>query len=112
MKSFVVRANDPIQVRHQLGFKDGIETVSVDFSPWAEDNGTVSAVTWTLESGSAGISGENLASNVATAQITTSDTGGSMIKLKATGTNDTKVIYFRVYAKDPHQYSDDYGLCL
>jgi len=112
MKSFIVRAKDPIQVRRQLAFKDGVETVQFDFSPWAEDNGTVSSVTWTVESGSAGISGQALASNVASAQITTSDTGGSMVKLKATGMNDTKCIYLRVYAKDPMQHSNDYGLCL
>lgn len=111
MKKFVIRANDPIQVRCQLAMKDGVETVQFDFSPWAEDNGNVSAVTWTVESGNAGVSGEALASNVASAQITTSNQGGSMIRLKAVGTTDTKVINLRVYAKDPRQAADDYGFC-
>lgn len=111
MKKFVIRANDSIQVRYQLAMKDGIETVQFDFSPWAEDNGTVSSVTWTTESGSAGISGEALSANVASAQITTSSQGGSMIRLKAVGITDTKVINLRVYAKDPRQAADDYGFC-
>ena len=111
MKSFVIRANDPIQVRHQLAFKSGVETVQFDFSPWADDNGSVSAVTWEVKSGNAAVSGEALASNVATAQITTADQGFSMIKLSAVGTTDTKVIHLRIVAKDPYQQANDYGFC-
>lgn len=111
MLKFVVRANDPVQIRHKLAFKDEAETVEVDFSPWAEDNGTVSSVTWTTKSGQAAISGQTLVGNVATALITTSEAGGSFITLAAVGDTDTKVINLDVLAKDPHRRFNDYGLC-
>lgn len=112
MKSFVVRHNDIQELRQLLTYKGGVETVQFDFSPWSDSNGNVSAATWTLESGNAAISGAALASNVASAQITTSSVGSSVISVSATGTNNTKKVYFRVYAKDPQQAVNDYGICL
>lgn len=99
-----------IQIRNILAFKPGAETVKFDFSPWAEDNGSVSAVTWTVKSGQAAIANKTLASNVAQAVITTSESGGSLIQIKATAGNNVYITHLDILAKDPYRITDDYGL--
>lgn len=112
MKSYVVTANRSRQIERMLAFKDGAENVEFDFSPWVDDNATVTAVTWTVQYGQASVSSEALASNVASALITTSEAGASLIRLKATGGNNIYTAYLYVFCKDPQAIvQDDYGLC-
>lgn len=108
--NYIVTANRRHQVKRMISFKGQARTVTVDFSPWADDYGTVSAVTAEVKSGTAAISGESLASNVKTLVVTTSDTGGSMIKLSATAGNNIETVYIYVYTKDPDSVEDDYGI--
>lgn len=97
------------------GFKDTLtkgdkRKYSFDFSPWAEDNNTISAVTWTVESGSATISAEALSSNVATALITVADTGRSIIKIAADTGTEQYIVWLNVFVRDPsYEYVNDYG---
>lgn len=83
------------------GMKDGAYTFSFDFSPWAEDNSTVTTATWTVKAGQAAVSGKTLTSNVASALITLSEAGGSLIQLKADTGAEIKVLYIDILAKDP-----------
>ena len=53
MISYVVKARRMMQVRRMLAFKNGAETVQYDFSPWAEVNGAVTNIDWTVKSGQA-----------------------------------------------------------
>jgi len=106
---FVVRDTDRGGVRRLSTYKGEVEPVTVDFSPWAEDNGTVSTVTWSVKAGSATISGQALASNSASAVITTASEGGSLIEVKGSGATHTKILNLRVYARDPVQNTNDYG---
>jgi hypothetical protein len=75
------------------------QTVRLDFSAWAEDNAALTAVTWSVSSGNAAVSGQALASSVASALITTASLGDSIIKVTATDGTRTKVIYLRVVAE-------------
>ena len=111
MQSYVVTANRNRQVERMLAFKGGAEPVSVDFSPWEDDNGTVTAVDWSVESGQADVSGEALTASVATAVVTTSESGVSLIKLTATAGSNIGVFLIEVRAKDPQIQSVDYGMC-
>lgn len=61
----------------------------------------VSAVLWSVEGGSASISSEALASNVASALITTNTTGCVLIKAKATLGTQTDVHFFKIKVSDP-----------
>lgn len=99
------------QLRKLLTFKGGVETVTIDYSPWSDSYGDVTAVTASIESGQASIGNELLSSNVKTMTITTSETGSSMIKLSATAENNVDVMYLYIFAKDPQNYTEDYGLC-
>jgi hypothetical protein len=110
MYKYVVRTRRMQQIRRLLAFKSGSDTVQIDFSPWAEENGAVTAVSWTVESGQAGVSDKTLSSNVAEALITTSEVGGTVIKLVATAGNIEYPLYLDVYTKDPKRYVNDYGL--
>ena len=96
-------------LERMVSFKDKAETVKFDYGAWAEENGTVTAVTWTLKSGSAVISGTNLSANVATAVITTSEVGGSVIKVKATTGSNIDIAHLDVFTKDPDRIVNDYG---
>jgi len=63
---------------------------------------TVSTVTWSVESGSATISGETLASGVASALITTGSEDCSLIKLEAVlADGQTDVFFFKIKTEDP-----------
>lgn len=110
---YVIRANRQVQLRKMLAFKGGVETVTFDYSPWADDFGAVTSVTAAVKSGQAAIGNESLTSNVKTLTITTSESGASMIKLTSGGAgNNVNIAYLYVYAKDPTAVTDDYGLVI
>jgi hypothetical protein len=77
------------------------ESVSFDFAPWEADNDTVSAVVWTVENGDVSVSGESLGSSVASAVVTGSSGGKSLVKLVCTAGSLVQVVYFTVYVRDP-----------
>ena len=94
-----------------LAFKSGAETITVDYSPWSDDNGSVTAVAATVKAGQAAISNESLSANVKQMTIMTAESGASMIKLSATAGNNTHISYIYILAKDPDSHSEDYGIC-
>ena len=112
MTTFYVTEKNRQQPRQLTQFRGDVKAHSIDFSPWAEDNGTVTAVTWTVESGEGSIGGEALSSNVASIRLTTSEAGMSMIKASATEGTHTEVVYIKIRCRDPHALSavPDYGL--
>lgn len=111
MKSYVVKSNRNQQVRSLLAFKGESQVVKYDFLPWEEDNGSVTSVDWAVKSGSAGITNEALSSSVASALITTSDAGSSLITITATSGSNVLVTTLRVVSKDPEYRINDYGIC-
>lgn len=109
-KDYVITANNNQEIFRDKVFKGDARTYQFDLSPWAEANNTITGVTWTVEVGQAAISGETLNSNVASALITFSESGGNLIKaVCATGT-ETYVIWLDVLAKDLKLPDDDYGI--
>lgn len=97
-------------MRHQLNVSKGdAEAVRVDFTPWQEDNATITSATWTLESGSAAISGQALVAGVASALLTFSQAGRSIISILATTATAKKKVWLEVYARDQQLAADDYG---
>lgn len=106
---YIITANRRIQVRNLLSYKGETQTHTIDFNPWSDDNGTVSAVTGSVESGQASIGNESLTSNVKTFTLTTSEVGSSMLKFTATAGNNIQPVYIRVLTKDPQETTEDYG---
>ena len=101
MANFYVMDDIRQQLRQWLSFKGSVRKLTVDYSSWADDNGNATSATWTVESGNATISSETLSNNVASALITTSEHGWSMITVSVTDGTHTNVIYIEVLAKDP-----------
>jgi len=99
------------QMWKALSFKGQTETYTFDYNPWSDDNGTITDVTASLESGQASIANESLTANVKTLTISTPETGASMIKLSATAGNNVDVMYLYVFSKDPIALTEDYGIC-
>jgi hypothetical protein len=81
-----------------------------DFSAWEEDNTTITSVTWTTEQGQAGISGQALASGVASALITFNEQGKALISVLADTGTEKKKVWLEVNTKDYENNSDDYGV--
>ena len=101
-QSYTITANNNAEIFYSVGQKDGADTYSIDFSPWVEDNHDISTVTWTSKVGQATISGEALASNVASALITFSQAGSNLIQVKAaTASNEIYIAYLNIVVKDP-----------
>lgn len=98
-KSFTVTANNNVEQYNAVQFEGGADTYSFDLTPWQEDNNTVTGVTWTLDSGQAAISGEDLTSGIASALITTAKDGTSVIKVTVATSTETKVLWLYVRAK-------------
>lgn len=67
-----------------------------------------SAVVWEVEGGQASISNEALSSNVATALITTTQSGLSVIKATITMGTQTFVQYIKIVSKEPMTSTNDY----
>ncbi len=85
-------------------YKGEAWTYTIDWTVTAGRLGTsVSSVVWSVDSGSATISGEALASNVASALITTSQSGCAMIKVVATlADGQIDIHYFKVQVSEPN----------
>lgn len=109
MYTFYLNNNRNREVEKVLAFEGQAQVVQFELGAWEDVNGTVTSATWTLKSGSAGISGESLSSSVASALITTSQSGRSMIKVELTAGSNTEVVHFEVFAKDPEVVTEDYG---
>jgi hypothetical protein len=101
--------NDPV-IRSSNANVGDITTFQLDFSPWVEENSTVTSVTWSAKAGNASVGGQSLATNVASAQITTSTAGRSLIEVKAVTATETIVRNLDILVKDPNVAINDYGL--
>ena len=111
MKKYYVTNARRNAMPSRLAYAGGAEQVQVDYSAWAEVNGTVTGVTITVEYGEAAISAESLTSNVKSFLVTTANSGKSLLKLVATDGTDKDVMWLYVWAKDPTlAFSDDYGM--
>lgn len=106
--NFVIRVDKNPEIFADTKFKNAAQTYSIDFSPWAEEYGTITTVTWTSKAGQAGISGQTLSNNVASALLTFSQEGSNLIEIKATNGTEAYVAYLDVLAKDPSTSVNDY----
>ena len=108
---FVVTAkSNPERFQHNVSIDDAV-TFSIDFSPWAEDNSEIDSVTWVSETGQIGISNQALNNGIATALLTFSQSGRSMVSVLATTANEKKKVWLDLRAKDLKWHYDDYGIC-
>jgi len=99
------RNNSPKEVRQLKGEK---KPFTVNYSRLEKQlNDSVSGVAWSAD-GSATISNEALASSVATAEITTGNTGWHLIKVTAILSNSTHISYFKIKVNDPKGSAGDY----
>ena len=107
----ITSENNPQLFRDTTSKGDAV-SYSFDFTPWEEDNNTITSATWTVEVGQAVISNETLTSGILTALITTSESGGSLIKLVATTGTQIKSIWLDILAQDFKvlQAGNDYNL--
>ena len=111
MKTYYV-ANERITRTHKrLAFEGGSEQIRYDYSGFAEDNGTISAVTISVESGDSSISAESLAANVKSFTVTSSNAGKSLLKLTATAGANIDVQWLEIWVKSlTTEAVSDYGL--
>ena len=109
-KTFYVAANAPTSVFGARQFKDSKDTFKFDLSAWAEENSTVSSATWTVEAGTATVSGESLATNVASALVSFTGTGGALIKVVCDTGTEQRVVWLDAHVTDPETVTLDYGL--
>lgn len=107
-----VRNNHHAETFYDVVTNESKATYSIDFAVWAEDNSAVSTAEWEVVSGSAAVSGDSVSSNVASALITFTATGTSLIKIKATGSGgEITVVYLAISATEPtiKLSTSDYG---
>jgi len=109
---FVITSENNPQLFRDVTSKSDAVTYSFDFTPWEEDNSTITSATWTVEAGQAAITNKTLSSGVITSLITTTESGGSLIKLVVTTATEIKTVWLDILAKDFKvlQAGNDYHL--
>ena len=106
---YVIHAYDNPQFFSSVQFKDGADTYSCDFSPWAEDNNSITTATWTVKAGNVTLSNESLSSNVASALFTFSEAGRNHVELKADSGTEIYIVHLIILARNPYYPVWDYG---
>lgn len=90
---------------------DEVRKYEIDFTAWVEDHAAISTATWTVKHGQVGVASENLATNVADALLTFSQTGRSLIEVKAVTATETKTVWLNLWVDDPARlFINDYGI--
>lgn len=107
---FVIAAKPkPDRFQDNVSVGDAV-TYSFDFTPWQEENNTITSVTWESKYGQVGISNQQLIAGVATALLTYSTRGNNLVAVLATTATQSKKVWLEVKAKDVQYYPDDYGI--
>ena len=109
---FTITSENNPQLFRDVTSKGEARTYSFDFTPWQEDNSTITSATWTVEAGQAAITNKTLTSGIITALVTTNESGGSLIRLIATTATEVTVVWLDLLAKDFKilQAGNDYNL--
>ena len=92
-------------------FTEGDSRVlTINLSPEADRIGSSFTVaTWTVDKGKATVSSEAISSNVATARVTTSDDGMSLIKVRLAAVNGTVINqHIKILGVDTYTEDKDY----
>ena len=105
---FITARKDVTEPYKDRIYKGDVKTYRFDFRAWAEDNNNLTGVDWVVESGQASVSSEAHSSNVATANITATESGRSLIKVQATDGTLVKTAYLDLKIFDPEVFIDDY----
>ena len=106
--AFVVTSKDNPRKFYDSVSKGDVVAYRFDFTPWQDDNDTITSVTWTLESGQASISGETLISGVADALVSFPQQGRSVISVLATTATAAKKVFISIEARDEAlEYTED-----
>lgn len=109
---FVVTARNNPNIFVDNVSKGDAVTYQFDFTPWQEDNSNITSVTWTVESGQAAVSGQALASGVASALLTFSEAGRNIISVLATTATQKKKVWLDVISRDQDLIVNDYGVLI
>ena len=97
------RFNDVVSINDAI-------TYEFDFTAWQEDNNTITSATWTVETGNASVSNESLSSGVASALLTFSESGYSLISILVDTGTEKKKVWLETSTKDMKYEPYDYGL--
>lgn len=108
--SFTVTATSKPNNRTDNVSVGDIVKYEFDFRPWQEDNDTITAVTWTTESGQVAISSQAHTSGVASALLSFPQSGNNLVSVLATTATVKKKVWLEVYARDETSPADDYGI--
>ncbi len=98
--------NEPIKRRVPLNSK---ELITLDFTAWQANHDTITDVDWTVQSGQLSITGDSLASGVASATLEYAQQGRQIVKVTATTADETLITHIDVYVYDTDCGVDDYG---
>jgi len=87
------------------------KSYAFDFTPWQEDNNTITSVTWVIEQGAPAINNQSLSGGIASALMTFSQSGKSLVSITADTGTEKKKVWLEVNAKDlEDNFNQDYGM--
>jgi len=110
MKTFTISQDRNPETLNDLVQVDEAKTYTIDLTPWAQDNGDITAITWTIKAGTVTISDESLTANIASCLMTFTQSGNVRVQVKAQTSDDIHIINLGIAVKDRSRYADDYGL--
>lgn len=97
--NYTLASKTRVDVYKDRASEGDAKTYQFDLTPWQADNSTITGVTWNVESGSAGISNQQLVAGVASALINFPTWSRVLISLQIVTANEAKKIWLEVAAK-------------
>lgn len=109
MTTFYVQPNSTIRDFYAETNEGDVTEIRIDWSAVADVEGTsVSSVAWSVDAGNASVSSTALASNVASALLTTTDRARSRTKITATMADSQKSVVFLHVLTNGYTDAGDY----
>lgn len=106
---FNILAKKPVDTFADVVSLGDVVKYELDATGWQEDNSTITSAVWTVESGSASISNDAVASGVASALVTFSQAGKVLLSVLLNTSSHKKKIWLEINVKDRQLLADDYG---
>ncbi len=101
MADFTIARDDRQTGRTKRTRVGDVRSLVLDFGPWADDYGALTACTWQTMYGDAAVSAAALVGNVSTVTLTTATVGQSLIRATATDGTYTTTVNITVVVADP-----------
>lgn len=104
-----ITAKQPMDTFENVVSLNDVVEYEFDATGWEADNADITSATWTVESGSATVSGQAVTDGVVSALVTYNQAGRVLISVLLNTATVKKKLWLVANVKDREIMTDDYG---